>query len=196
MAMNVTMKVTKTETMNKYSKLSLIALSAIVIALLAIYFLGLNNFTYLNATQIQRDQSSFVKTEAPAALILKVGPQSEISEATNTSTKEVERHEVLSVYDENIHPHPQSEEHQDLYRENTMSFDVLGAIDTQDVEGLRSLYAEYQLNDPMNIMMMEGVRVIADCLEDNNEASRHAGQIYYDNNKASRLRRYVRRYCL
>lgn len=187
---------TMNETMNKYSKLSFSALTAIFIVLSAIYFLSLNNSSYQNTTQIPFDQSSLVKSEAPVAHTPKVLSKPERPQTTDAPTKEVARHELRSMYDENIHPHPQSDEHQDLYRENTQSFDVLGAIDIQDVEGLRSLYAEYQLNDPMNIMMMEGVRVIADCLEDKSEASKYAGQVYYDNNKASRLRRYVRRYCL
>jgi hypothetical protein len=59
-------------------------------------------------------------------------------------------------------------------------------------EGLDAYRSEYP-DDPH--ALQEGYEIIADCLEHPGAASTEVARQYYSANKASTLRRYVRRHC-
>lgn len=112
--------------------------------------------------------------------------------------QEVVQHEEAPAFvgKEGDHPHPISKDHERLFNENALVGNVLGAIDIEDVEALRKLSQQHQEQYPEALMMQRGIDIIADCMEEKTEAVKYAAQSYYDAERASRLRRYVRRYCL
>jgi len=95
-----------------------------------------------------------------------------------------------------MHPHPITPAHERIYRENNLIHTMNGAMDVQDAAGLRRLLADYRADYPEDPhALQEGYAVIADCLDKPGEASTAAARAYFAANKASTLRRYVRRHC-
>ena len=95
------------------------------------------------------------------------------------------------------HPHPITPQHERIYRENQLTFALDGAVDVEDVRGVRRLLAVYRQEFPEDsLALQQGYEIIADCLERPGEATRSAAQRFYDTELASTLRRHVRRHCL
>lgn len=95
-----------------------------------------------------------------------------------------------------MHPHPHTPEHERIYRENNLFGAISGAMDRRDTRGMRELLAEYETDYPEDShLLQQGFAVIADCIDHPGETSRAAARSYYKNNKASNIRRYVRRHC-
>jgi hypothetical protein len=94
------------------------------------------------------------------------------------------------------HPHPITEEHVDLFEENEIFGEVLGALDVQDLEGLKELSPKYRLHSPEKYVLQNGLDLIINCMSNKTASAIYSAQSYYDTEKASRLRRYVRRFCL
>jgi len=95
------------------------------------------------------------------------------------------------------HPHPITPEHERIYRENELTFALDGAVDIEDVSGIRRLLAIYRSEYPEDsLVMQQGYEIIADCLAQPGERTRAAAQRFYDTEFASSLRRHVRRHCL
>jgi hypothetical protein len=95
------------------------------------------------------------------------------------------------------HPHPITPQHERIYRENNLSFSLDGAVEAEDVSGIRRLLAVYRQEFPEDsLVLQQGYQIIADCLERPGEATRAAAQRFYDTELASALRRHVRRHCL
>jgi len=94
-------------------------------------------------------------------------------------------------------PHPITEQHQRIFRENVLIGQLNGAMDAKDARGLRALAAEYRGEYPEDSHgIQEGYELIAQCLEGVTDELRRAAQRYYDERLDSGLRRYIRRYCL
>jgi hypothetical protein len=95
-----------------------------------------------------------------------------------------------------MHPHPHTPEHERIFRENNLVGALGGAMDQRDTAGMRQLLAEYRRDYPEDShLLQQGFAVIADCIDHPGEASTAAARAYYDANKASNIRRYVRRHC-
>jgi hypothetical protein len=95
------------------------------------------------------------------------------------------------------HPHPITPEHQRIQQELRLVQGLNDALDLKDATGMRTLIAEYERHDPADENAMRaGYERIADCLEDPGDRTRAAARKYYDQERASTLRRYVRRVCL
>jgi len=95
------------------------------------------------------------------------------------------------------HPHPITPQHQRIYRENELTFSLDGAVDVEDVPGIRRLLAIYRQEFPEDSLVLQrGYELIANCLEHPGETTRAAAQRFYDTELASGLRRHVRRHCL
>jgi hypothetical protein len=70
-------------------------------------------------------------------------------------------------------------------------------MDVRDGPGLRKLVNQYQQEFPDDPnQLLEGVRIIADCLERPGAASTAAGKRYDEQERGSILRRFVQRHCL
>jgi len=95
-----------------------------------------------------------------------------------------------------MHPHPITPEHERIFKENNLFGAISGAMDRRDTAGMRQLLAEYKDEYPEDShLLQEGFAVIADCIDHPGEASTAAARAYYSANKASIIRRYVRRHC-
>jgi hypothetical protein len=92
--------------------------------------------------------------------------------------------------------HPLTDEHVRIQNDNQMLGALNDATDIKNVARLRQLVEAWNRahhEDPEKFG--EAYTVIADCLEFPGEASRAKGQRFYDENRASTLRRYIRRHC-
>lgn len=115
----------------------------------------------------------------------------------------VKQPEIQSIKDSPVfmgepgdHPHPITEEHLDLFAENEIFAEILGALDVQDLEGLKELSPKYRLHSPEKYVVQNGLDLIINCMSNKTASAIYSAQSYYDTEKASRLRRYVRRFCL
>jgi hypothetical protein len=96
-----------------------------------------------------------------------------------------------------LHPHPITPRHIRIQHENALIGQLNGAMDVNDGPGLRRLLDQYRDEYPDDEnQLQEGYGIIADCLEHPGEASRAAGQRYYDRERGSILRLFVQRHCL
>jgi hypothetical protein len=97
-----------------------------------------------------------------------------------------------------VHPHGFTAAHARIYRENNLVGQLDGAMDVEDVDGMRRLLEQYRHEYPEDSHEMQtGYALIADCLEyPGDPAKRAAAKSYYDTEIASGLRRYIRRHCL
>ena len=101
------------------------------------------------------------------------------------------------AHDEGMVPHPITEQHRRIFRENALIGQLNGAMDANDARGLRALVAEYRDEYPEDAhVLQEGYAIIARCLEGASEELRATAQRYYDERLDSGLRRYIRRHCL
>lgn len=102
------------------------------------------------------------------------------------------------------HPHPFTPEREALQQELRLVGALQDALDLEDVPALRDLIDRYRAHVPADEnKLAEGYARLADCLEvdhdqrdHEHDSARAAARAYYDNERASTLRRYIRRICL
>jgi hypothetical protein len=95
-----------------------------------------------------------------------------------------------------VHPHPITPEHARIFRENATIQALNDAMDDQDAATLRRFLARYRSEYPEDAQgLQQGYALIADCLEQQ-PGSAAAAQRYFDEERGSSLRRFVRRHCL
>jgi len=94
-------------------------------------------------------------------------------------------------------PHPITPTHERIFHENNLIGDLNSAMDNSNVAELRGLLKQYRDEYPEDAhVLQDGYELIADCQESLTPELRAKAQRYYDEELASGLRRYVRRYCL
>ena len=109
--------------------------------------------------------------------------------------------EVVGPHPDDPHPpgalpHPITPEHERIRYENQLIQGLNDAIDLRDVPRIRQLVAEYEKAEPEDVHSLQaGYTIIADCIEHPGPASRAAAQHYWNTERHSILRRYVRRHC-
>ena len=95
------------------------------------------------------------------------------------------------------HPHPITPEHARIFRENALLAALNGAVDLAAPEVLREFNQRYRDEFPEDEHELQaGYELIAECLEQLDDATRARARRYFDEERASTLRRYVKRYCL
>lgn len=95
------------------------------------------------------------------------------------------------------HPHPFAARHQRIFRENALLGALNAAVDAADPESLRRLSQQYQAEYPEDEPQLQsGYDLIADCLESADAETTARAQRYFDEERGSTLRRYVKKYCL
>ena len=95
------------------------------------------------------------------------------------------------------HPHPITPEHERIFAENGRVSALNGAMDRGDFAALRTLNAQYRREYPEDAHALhDGYDLIADCLEGRSSRTHAAARRFWQKQRASSLRRYVRRYCL
>jgi hypothetical protein len=88
-------------------------------------------------------------------------------------------------------------QHQRIFKENSILGTLNGAMDVGDVEALRQLNEQYQREFPDDPQQLQsGYSLIADCLDGRTDETRTRAQRYFDEQRGSTLRRYVKRHCL
>jgi hypothetical protein len=101
-----------------------------------------------------------------------------------------------AAHDHDRHPHPITQEHVRIQNDNQMLGALNDATDVKDPARLRQLveaWKEKHHDDPEKYA--EAYTVIADCLEFPGDESRAKAKRFYDENRASTLRRHIRRHC-
>jgi hypothetical protein len=99
--------------------------------------------------------------------------------------------------DEPLHPHPITAAHLRIYRENNLVGALNLAVDLQDARRIRAALAQYRAEFPEDEhRLQQGYAIIADCLEQLDDATRERAQHFWSTEIRSQTRRYVRRYCL
>lgn len=95
------------------------------------------------------------------------------------------------------HPHPISAEHVRLRTERQLIAAMNDALDLRDGAKLRTLverYAEDAQEDSEHLQ--QGYRQLAECIQNPGPDTTRVARAYYENERASVLRRYIRRLCL
>lgn len=95
------------------------------------------------------------------------------------------------------HPHPLTPERRAIQRELQLVGALNDALDSSDPVALRAVLSEYVREFPDDPNALQpGYELIARCLENGPDTLRAAAEEYYARERASILRRYVRRHCL
>jgi hypothetical protein len=94
-------------------------------------------------------------------------------------------------------PHPEGDPARErLHSENRLIQTLNDAMSFRRVDEMRALLAEYKKLDPTDVHSNQaGYAVIIDCIESPGDASLAAAHKFYDNERHSPLRRFVRRIC-
>jgi hypothetical protein len=94
-------------------------------------------------------------------------------------------------------PHPITPEHRRIFEENNRIGALNGAMDRGDFAALRRMNAAYRRDYPEDAHVLQrGYDLIADCLEQRTPDAVDAARRFWELQRASTLRRYVRRHCL
>jgi hypothetical protein len=94
-------------------------------------------------------------------------------------------------------PHPASDRLSALRRERQLIGALNDALDLSQPDRMRTLVAELRAVDPRDDNRLQaGYERIADCFDRPRPESEAAARQYYEQERASTLRRYVRRHCL
>ena len=92
--------------------------------------------------------------------------------------------------------HPMTDEHRRIYAENALIQNLNDAMSFRKVKEMREMLVEYRKLDPTDVDAHQaGYEVIADCIEFPGDASLAAARQFYDTERHSPLRRFVRRIC-
>jgi hypothetical protein len=93
-------------------------------------------------------------------------------------------------------PHPLDEARVRIDTENRLLQALNDAMSFRKVKEMREMLVTYRKLDPKDIDKNQlGYEVIADCIEFPGEASLTAARDFYDTQRHSPLRRFVRRIC-
>jgi hypothetical protein len=93
-------------------------------------------------------------------------------------------------------PHPRDEARERIDAENRLIQSLNDAMSFRKVKEMREMFVEYRKLDPADIEATQaGYEVIADCIEFPGDASLTAARHFYDTERHSPLRRFVRRIC-
>lgn len=93
-------------------------------------------------------------------------------------------------------PHPMDDARARIDAENRLIGRLNDAMSLRNVSEMRELIGEYRNLDATDVDASQaGYTVIADCIEHPGEGSLAAARQFYDTQRHSPLRRYVRRIC-
>jgi hypothetical protein len=99
-------------------------------------------------------------------------------------------------HDHAMHPHPITPEHVRISKINGLIQSLNDAMSAREVRQMRALLREYRELDPEDEDVMQwGYGVVADCIEAPGAASLARARDFYDTQRASPLRRFIRYIC-
>lgn len=138
------------------------------------------------------------RTETPAPPAHEPEPAAESAPkptpAKQDVTASVSRHDT---YDPAIHPHPITDDHRRIFRQNDFIGQIDGAILVKDAQGIRRLNAQYRREYPDDDeRTRQAYDMIADCLEEKTPELVARARQFWETKRSSRARRDLRRICL
>jgi len=138
------------------------------------------------------------KPSAPKQL---VAVHQEQAPEASAEAEDEEPHADDPPFNENAtpegHPHYTTPQHERIFRENNLLGQLNGAMQVGDFIAMRRFNAEYRKDYPEDDhRVQEGYEIIADCLDDPTDARKARAERFWKTQRASMVRRYVRRYCL
>lgn len=145
-----------------------------------------------------RERPAEERSEARVSRALESGASFTRTSVSKRSAR-VERTDRLTQVAPREHEtaHPTDGERARLQYELQLVGALNDALDCGDAHHLRTLVELHRRHDPRDLeRMQEGYTRLADCLEFKGEAAREAGARFYEQARASTLRRFVRRICL
>jgi hypothetical protein len=93
-------------------------------------------------------------------------------------------------------PHPQTPEHERIQAENRLIQELNDLMAFRKTKEMREKLVDYKKLDPSDIDATQaGYLVIANCIDFPGDASMAAARQFYDTQRHSSLRRFVRRIC-
>ena len=93
-------------------------------------------------------------------------------------------------------PHPETPEHARIHAENRLIQELNDLMSFRKTKEMRERLIEYKKLDPSDFEATQaGYLVIANCIDYPGEASLAAARQFYDTQRHSALRRFVRRIC-
>lgn len=102
-----------------------------------------------------------------------------------------------AVPNQPMHPHPITPAHERIYRENNLVGALNLAVDLEDARRIREVLGQYKAEYPEDAhRLQQGYAIIADCLDQLDDATRERARHFWSTQIRSQTRRYVRRYCL
>jgi hypothetical protein len=105
--------------------------------------------------------------------------------------------ETVSIAPLRRQSHPIDAKRTRIYRENAFNVALMGAMNSGDHLGLRALIEEYRQSYPEDEhQLQEGYGIVADCMERLTAGRQNAARDYWRHNRASIVRRFIRRHCL
>lgn len=168
-------------------RLNYLGLAVAVVLIIVLVGIGLNE---------EDDQKPEVVADIKVSAQIQEIRKIEVAVATRQPEAESVKDSPIFMGEPGDHPHPITEEHLDLFDENEIFGQVIGALDVEDLEGLKELSPKYRLHSPEKYVVQNGLDLIINCMSNKTASAIYSAQSYYDTEKASRLRRYVRRFCL
>jgi len=141
------------------------------------------------------------KPSAPKQLVAVHQEAVHRKEAREASAEADEEPDEDPPYSENAteegHPHYVTPQHERVFRENNLLGQLNGAMQVGDFIAMRRFNAEYRKDYPEDDhRVQEGYEIIADCLDEPTDARKARAERFWKTQRASMVRRYVRRYCL
>ena len=116
--------------------------------------------------------------------------------ATNAEFGRVVGPRAGDPHEPGMFPHPLDDARARIDAENQLIQALNDAMSFRKVEEMRELLVAYRKLDPSDVDASQaGYEVIADCIEFPGEASLTAAHQFYDTERHSPLRRFVRRIC-
>jgi hypothetical protein len=93
-------------------------------------------------------------------------------------------------------PHPLDEARARIAAENQLLQALNDAMSFRKVDEMRAMLEQYRKIDPIDVDKHQlGYEIIADCIEFPGDGSLTAAREFYDTQRHSPLRRFVRRIC-
>jgi hypothetical protein len=133
---------------------------------------------------------------APARPLLAQPTASPQVSAMTAKSREVVGPGPDDPHEPGVLPHPTDEARERIHAENLLIQALNDAMSFRKVKEMREMLVEYRKLDPSDVHAHQaGYKVIADCIEFPGEASLAAAREFYDTQRHSPLRRFVRRIC-
>lgn len=125
-----------------------------------------------------------------------IAPQPSSADSARPAAPEVVGPHPDDPHEPGMLPHPMGDERERIHAENRLIQRLNDAMSFRKVPEMREMLLQYRKLDPTDVDASQaGYKVIADCIEFPGDPSSAAAREFYDTQRHSPLRRWVRRIC-